>query len=877
MRTGPRAPPAAIALIRSFLAEAERDEVEADIREEYAQRCARDGVVSADAWVWRQAWSSMPALARRAWWRGWNGFESQGNRNRPGGSMLEQWIQDTRFAMRRLQKRPMFTVLAVLTLALGVGGTAAVYSLVRSILLEPLPYRDPSSLVSFWNAGDWSQAEYVFLRENPVPGFAGIASYTQMDLTFTPPAGGVAKSVSMILPSANLFDVLGVRPLLGRTFQPGDDQTGAASVAVLSYPLWQKTGGQPSIIGQQVSVGGESHTVIGVMPRGFWFPDAEAALWVNSPFTADNRSGNYTMVARMEPGRTVAGMAGPLQTLTTRLRERFTYSADWDKTRNAEIEPLVISFEGDVRPMLLATMAAMALILLIACSNVAALMLGQVDGRSTEFAVRSALGASRRQLMQQLMIETIVLGVCAGVAGTLIATGAFRLLIAGLPLGAMLSNATLDWRVFSAAMLISLFAAALVGIAPAVSLWRGDLRTGLSHSRSGIGARGGIMENGLVIAEVALAVLLIAGAALLIRTVENLRHIDAGIDVDRIAVLDVVTEYMTPQPQRALMLNALIPALEALPGVESAALTQRLPLRGGGDNWGMQVEGIPAGDVTTTAFRVVTPSYLRTMGMDIIRGRDFTEADASRGESLVILNEAAEREFFRGENAIGRRVMTGSDTARVIGIVSNAAEATLTSGPVPARYMLTSHIAYTALKQSIVLRVRPGLRASSILADAANVIERDAPIAAVQRMTTMRDVADRAVGPALQLMTLLVLLGALALVLGAIGVYGVVSHYVARRKREWSIRIALGLKPAQLVSRIVTRGLALVATGAVIGTVLALVLMRVLATFLYDVQPADSVSLVGAMMTLVLVGMVAAFLPARRAGRTDPATVLREQ
>ena len=790
--------------------------------------------------------------------------------------MLEQCIQDTRFAMRRLRKRPMFATLAVMTLALGVGGTAAVYSLVRTLLLSPLPYTDQSSLVAFWNPFDWSQAEHLFLQDSHA-GFTDVAAYTRMDLTLTGPEGSTL-SVPSVLPSANLFDVLGVKPIIGRGFREGDDRQGAASVMVLSHSLWRELGADPNIIGRQLPLGGEPHTVIGIMPRGFWFPDPRARLWVNSPFLPTSNSGNYAMVGRLEPGRDIATMGEPLQRMTTRLRERFTYPAQWDKSANPVLTPLADDLAGSVKPMLLATLAAMALILLIACSNVAALMLGQVDMRSTEFAVRSALGASRRQLLRQLIIEALVLGSSAGVVGAMLAAASFNLLRHSLPLGALVENAQLSWNIFGAAMVISLGAAAIVAAAPALSLWRGDLRDTLTRSRSsGLGARGGATEGVLVIAEVALAVLIVAGAALLIRTVTNLRSIDAGVDTENVAVVEFITGYMTPREDRVRVFNQLIPALEALPGVERAAITQRLPIRGGGDNWGFEAEGIP-GEPRTTAFRIVSPGYFDAMGIRVVAGRGFTEADATNTDPLIVINESTRREFFGNADPIGRRASNGTGgMGTVIGVVEDIAEATLTQKNTTARYQLLQQLPYTPLSQTIVLRMQKGRDATQILDAVRNTIRTTAPSFAVRNVTTMQQVFDEAVGPALQLMSLLVLLGGLALLLGAIGVYGVVSHFVTRRRREWSIRLALGLRPIELIAQIVTRGGTLVTIGAVIGIIAALGMMRVLATFLYEVKPADSTSLLSATATLILAGMLAALIPALRASRVDPAKVLREQ
>jgi predicted permease len=872
-------PAAALLLIRTLLPYAERDEVISDVIAEHARLCATHGRREADNWVWRQAFNSAPALMQRAWGRGFSGFESQSNYHRPGGIMLEQWIQDTRFALRRLRKRPLFAFLAILTLALGVGGTAAIYSLVRGLLLAPLPYKDQSSLVAFSSPFDWSQSEHLFLQENN-PGFAGTAMYTQMNLTMRD-NNGSTKPVSSVLPSNNLFEVLGVKPFLGRALLPTDMVRGAPSVVILSYSLWRELGADPKLVGNTINMGGEPQLVVGVMPRGFWFPDPSVRLWANSPFDAQNRSGNYAMIGRLPPGHDIASMAGPLQRMGAALKNRYNYSDQWDKSKILAVKPIADEFAGTVKPMLLATLAAMALILLIACSNVAALMLGQVDSRSTEFAVRTALGANRRQLLQQLVIETVVLGLSAGLVGAAIAAASYNVLTHALPLGVMLDNATLDWSLFGAAIVISLLAALIVAAAPAISLWRGDLRDALTKARtSGIGATGGTMESALVVVEVALAVLLVAGAALLIRTVTNLRNVNAGIDADRIAVVDVLTEYMTPAPERRRILADMVRNVETIPGVESAGLTQRLPLKGGGDNWGFGVEGVvqPAGGASTTAFRIVTPHYLDALGMKLVEGRNFTDADATNGDTVVIINEATRDRFFNGLDPIGRRVATGfGGSATVIGVVKNSAERDLTSGPSPARYMLSAIVPSTSLSQYVAVRVKPGVDPASVLDAVRKSVLSTSSILAVQRTTTMRAVVDEAVGPALQLMGLLVILGGLALLLGAIGVYGVVSHFVSKRRREWSIRLALGLRPMALISQIVTVGGTLVTIGAAVGLVAAMGLMRVLRTFLYDVKPADGTSLLVAMLTLVAAGMVAAFIPAFRASRVDPASVLREQ
>ncbi|HEX5581788.1 MAG TPA: ABC transporter permease, partial [Gemmatimonadaceae bacterium] len=394
-------PRLATALVGTLLPRAEREEVLADLGEEYGARVESDGALAARRWLWRQVFGSLPALLRRSWWRGWTGFEPRANRMRPGGPMLESWIMDARYAARRLVSRPTYALLAVLTLALGAGGTAAIFSVARTVLLEPLPIRDEGEVDVFWMDGSWNEAEFLAFRPH-FPGFRQVAAYRPNDLTLET-GNGPLRLVTGIASSAELFDVLGAAPVLGRGFRPGDDVQGAEPVVVVSYGLWQELGGGSDVVGRRLRLGGTERTVVGVMPRGFWFPDPTVRIWTAAPMNPENQAGQYTLVGRREPGATAASMTAALGRLTTALGERFDYPPDWDKTRGASLTPVRDFLVGSVRPALLATLGAMAVILLIAAANVAALMLGQVDSRSTELSVRAALGAGRRRLTQQLV------------------------------------------------------------------------------------------------------------------------------------------------------------------------------------------------------------------------------------------------------------------------------------------------------------------------------------------------------------------------------------------------------------------------------------------------------------------------------------------
>ena len=873
----PRLPRLASALLGVLLPDAERDEVVGDIEQEYVARRARDGGATAGMWLARQVAGSVPALMRRSWWRGWTGFEPRSSGIRSGGFTMESWIMDLRYAARRLRSRPTYSLLAVLTLALGVGGTAATFSIVRGLLVEPLPYRAEGEIGVFYFDGSWNEQEYLRMRTE-FPGFQQVAAYRPDDVTLEIP-DAPTRLLPAIATSSDIFNVLGTAPLIGPGFKPGDDLAGAEPVAIISHDLWQDLGGDRSIIGERVRLDGVERTVVGVMPRGFWFPNPTVRAWTPAQMNPENRAGRYTLVGRVAPGTSLENMAPSLALLTKTLGERFTYNnPQWDKTKNAAVTPVREYLVGSLRPALLATLTAMGLILLIACANVAALMLGQVEGRSAELAVRSALGADRRRLTQQLVAEALLIGVLSAAAGAALAVGGFNLLVGALPLGAWADNAAVDWTLFSAAIGIAILAALLITIIPAVSLWRGDLQSALTRVRNTAGGRGGRMEGGLVVAEVALAVLMAAGAGLLIRSVAKLYAIDPGIETEGIAVLHVALGADVPGPVRRQRITEMTNALAALPGVEMASATQKLPLTGNGDNWGMEVEGQPEQEPSTTAYRMVTPEYLQTLGIPLRDGRYFTDTDRSSQEPVAIVNQALVDKYFPGVEPVGRRIASGfGGWARIIGVVGNAAETNLTDERTPARYMLSDQVPYTGDGQSLLIRTTRPADAATIVDAARRTLRTVAPDVAIREATSMERVFATAVGPVRQIMSLLSLLTALALVLGAIGVYGVISHFVHRRRRDWGIRIALGLTPSKVIGQVVSRGAALVAIGVVLGIAGALASAKLLGSLLYGVGATDPLALAGATLTLMAVGVLAAYLPAWRASRVDPASTLREQ
>jgi predicted permease len=678
--------------------------------------------------------------------------------------------------------------------------------------------------------------------------------------------------------SSELFDVLEARPQLGRTFRPGEDLAGTPFTTVISHSLWQELGGDPGIVGKVYQLGGLPREIVGVMPAGFWFPSPDVRMWSAAKMSPQGRSGSYTLVGRAGDGVAITSMDGQMRALGNTLAANFRYPPQWDKTKAPAVTPAREFLVGDVRPSLLATLAAMAVILLIACANVAALMLGQVDARSIELAVRAALGANRRRIVQQVLLESLLIGLAAGAAGALLAASAFTLLAESLPLGELAANARLDWTVFGASIGAALAEALLVALVPGIALWRHrTIRSTMATSRTGgIAGRGGRLEGGLVIAQMALAVLLAAGAGLLIRRVANLRAIDAGVNVAGVAIVDATLPVNMPPPERRRAVLDMLSTLEAVPGVTAVGAAQKLPLRGSGNNWGISIIGKPDTG-GTTAFRIVSRGYLKAMGLDVRKGRDFDSSDRDDSDPVVIINEALAAKHFPNEDPIGRAINTGFPRSeRIIGVVENAAEADLQDPPVPARYMLIDQLPYQAPNYSFVLRTsEPGLVPAAIEA-ARSRIAREGTRLAVQETTSMQHVFDLAVGPAGQIVTLLSLLAGLALVLGAIGVYGVISHYVTRRSRDYGICLALGERPARVIRQVVLRGASLVAIGSALGIAAALYLTKLLTTLLYGVEATDPLAMIAAVAVLLTVGVLAAFVPARRASRMDPMTILRE-
>lgn len=877
--TAPRPSRLALWIIGALLPSAESAEVRADLAREFARRAERDGDAAARAWLWNQALQSAPSLVRWLWWREITGYEPRSSAFHPRGRYLMNWLTDVRYAARRLIARPAYSLLAIVTLALGIGGTAAVFGIARPLVLDPLPYANERNVAMLWMPGWWTEEEFLYMRDK-FTGFRQVGGLRPRDVTIRD-GDAPARLIPGVQVTAEVFDVIGARPALGRSFQKGDDAQGAAPTVIISHGLWQELGGRPDVVGRQMMMNGTMQTIIGVMPRRFWFPSPEIRIWHVKPLDPQGRNGSYALVGLAAPGTDVHNMSAQAAAIAKTLGERFTYAAKSDKTKNAAVTPIREQLLGGMRPAVLATFVSMSLILLIACANVAALMLGQVEGRATELAVRSALGATRARITQQLVIEAMLIGAGAAVAGGALAAVGFRMLARALPIGAWSDSATFDWTLFAAALAIALVAVLLVVVIPTVSLWRGDLRDALNRARTGgIQGRGGRLEHSLVIGEVALAMLIATGAGLLVRSVSKRYAIDPGIRTSGRAVIDVSPGPELNATDRRLKIEEVVRELRRLPGAQAAAAAMKVPLRGGGDSFGITVPGRENEEASWTYFRIGTVDYLPTMGYRLRAGRFFTAADANDTVTVpVIVNRSLAEKYFPGENALGRTVSGGFKAAQtIIGIVDDVAEAELKKEPEPTRYYVVGNVSwFGATEGSFVVRTQRPQDAVAIIDAARKTVQRVAPGFAVQGATTMDRVFDAAVGPVRQVMSLLALLSGLALVLGAVGIYGVIAHFAARRQRDWAIRIALGLPGSGVVTHIVRQGLVLAVIGVGIGALVAAAASRLLASFLFGVSAIDPVSFIGASVLLLAIGAIAAFVPARRAGTVDPALALREQ
>ena len=815
-------------------------------------------------------------------------YQQERARDAWGIKMMRDFLSDVRHALRQFLRRPGFTVLAIVTLALGLGATVALFSVVRGLLLRPLPVTDQDQLQVFWSDWDWRGIELDFVRER-MRAFSGLAGFSAEGQTYRTDGGGSSVLTAGVT-SADLFDVIGARPLLGRTFAPGEDRPGAEPVVVVSWGLWQQElGGDPNVLGRRIILAGLPTTVIGVMPRGFYFPTPEYRVW--RPLLLDPASPVYrgrgwlVLLGRLKPGTTLAQGNADVGSFAPALKQRFNYPDQWDKSRNPHVTPIRQYLLGDVKPALLLLLGAVGLLLLMACANAAALVLARTTDRSNEIALRTALGAGRGRLARQIVTESLTLSFMAGAVGAGLAFVLFDLLVASLPLQSGFGDTVhMDWSTFAVGFGLALLVGLVVSAIPVRHLLLGRLE-GVSGERGGSSLRRGPgrAHAALVAAEVTLAVLLVTGATLLIRSVGKLYAVDPGFESRGVVVMDLMASVEEmDRSVRWQFFRDIQQRVAALPGVQSIGLTNRLPVRDNGWQGPIEVESRP--DLTGTSrpnslWRSVTPDYHRTLGMDLKVGRGIESSDREGGLPVVLVSESFARKMWNGEDPLGRRIRTAfmGDTSwlTVAGVVEETRMFTMTGENPMTMYLPYEQSGFPGEGQVLVIRT-DAAPATIIPAVRQIVRELDSRVA-IARPGSMDDVVRTALAEPLRLRFFLMLFGGLALVLGTVGVYGVVSYSVTRRRGEFGIRMALGAAPGRVLREVVRRGMVPVMGGVVAGLAAALALSRLLGRFLYQIAPTDPVSLALAAVALLGAGILAALLPGWRAGQVSPVEALRAE
>jgi putative ABC transport system permease protein len=803
---------------------------------------------------------------------------------------MSNWLQDLRYGARTLRKSPAFTAAAIFTLALGIGANSAIFTLIDAVLLRPLPFPHPDRLALVWEEttifglkdSPVALGNYAVWRaENHVFGEMGALEQTSFRLT----AGGEAQQLQGSIATAGLFRALGVQPALGRLFRDSEDQPGAPKVVLLSDELWRsRFGGQASTIGSTVTINDEKCTVVGVMPAGFRFPDIENELWMplgsyyKASAFSDRGRHNFMVVARLLPGASLARANQEIRAIAARMEHDYP---DTNAKVGAFVAPLREHFAGEHRGELLVLGCAVGFVLLIACANITNLLLSRATNRKREMAVRAALGASRGRIVRQLFTENLLLSAAGGGCGLAIAVYGVRLLQFLVPSGiAGMRPVTVDLRILGFTFAVALLTGVLVGLAPALELLRTDiqrmLKQGGGRAGTGHGARG--VERALVITEVALAFVLTLGAALMLQAFARLRGVDTGFRSSHLLTLR--TPLSRAKYGELAKMNAyydeVLRRVTALPGVVSAGFANHIPIAFKGDVNGFEIEGRPdprPGEFTNADWRIVTPDYLRTLGIPLRQGRCLDRRDAAEAPSVLLVNETMARQYWPNENAVGKRIRMGPDWSTIVGVVGDIKTAGLDVPSQREMYLPAAQVPRAATSLAIHTRGDPAKLAAAVVRE-IHAVDPGVP---VLQVSTMEEILDREVFGRRMQTTLLASFAAVALLLAALGIYGVLAYAVAQRTQEIGVRMALGARPADVLRQIAGQGMGWSAMGILIGAAGGLGLTRMLSKMLFEVSATDPATFAGAAALLLAVAWTASYIPARRAMKLDPIVALREE
>ena len=812
---------------------------------------------------------------------------------------MRNLISDLRQSLRTLRRNPGFAIGAILVLALGIGANTAIFSIVNAAMLRPLPFADPDRLAQLWHIPpaksfpgidlfSVSPANYLDWKAQST-SFDSMSIYGFRGLTL-----GGTDNPELIQASAvppDFFTVLRAQPFLGRTFTRDDDHPNPRTI-LLSYRLWRdRFASDPGIIGRDIAVNSQNYTVVGVMPEKFRMPDF-AKAWVPLGWTDADRAvrgnHNYNVIARLKPQTTIDQAKSDLAAISSRLEQQ--YPED-DKGWGATAIPLHEQMIGDVRTALLVLLGAVAFVLLIACANVANLVLAKTLARGKEMAIRSALGAGRMVLLRHILVETLVLSVTGGLLGLVLARAVIalsvKLLADRLP---AFMEVTLDAQVLAYTLLLSVAAGVLAGLFPSLRFSRVDVNEALKQGTRGGSEAGGKTRNLLVVCEVALSLVLLIGAGLMIRTLWQLRDVRPGFDSSNVLTMNVAIprgRFATASGEINFFRDVL-QRVKALPGVEEAGAIDSLPLDGGGSHQPFSIEGrpvLPMADQPEVDVRVISTGYLRTMHVPVIRGRDFEESDAAGRPGVVLISDALAHRFFPNEDPIGKHLTLTffADAPReIVGIIGNVKTDQLNeTRPVDTIYMAANQLgpstgeAWDSFPLSLAVRTKsdPHAAANAITA-AIHEIGPDIPVTDV---LSMDDVIAQSMSSQRFNMLLLAAFAGLALLLAAVGIYGVLSYTVRRRVREIGIRMALGASQSDILRLVVTDGMKPILLGVALGVIAAIALSRLVASLLFGVPPTDPLTFAVVATLLVAVGIAANTVPAYRATKVEPTQTLREE
>ena len=806
----------------------------------------------------------------------------------PRTPFMRNISQDVRFALRTFKRRPAFTAAVVTTLALGIGANAAIFSIANAVLFQRLPFKDPSRLVMVWEDASSlgfprnTPAAGNFMDWTTLPAFDGVAALAQTDYnllgTGEPEHFGGAQATS------TLFDVLGVKPFLGRAWRP-DEEVPGNRLAILGYTVWKRRfNSDPGIIERAVNLSGAPYTVVGVMPEGFEIVDPNYQIFTPLAFSAarrNDRGAHYLeVVARLRSGVSLTQANAELGALAERLGREHP---DTNKNVGMYAVPMLDDYIGDTRTALIALIVAVGCVLLIACVNVANLMLTHAAGRTREMAVRAALGADRRRLVRQLLTESLLLAFAGGVLGVIIATQSFSWLSLMIPHALSgLSKIGLDLRVLLATAGISILTGLLFGLAPAWRASRTDAALGAARSTRGVLGTGSRLRSGLVVSEIALATMVLVAAGLLVQSLRAAQSVPLGFDPSSVLTLQLnLPRRAFAEPEkRTAFVDAVLERVRPLPGVSTAGITSAVPLSWKGGTNGLIPEGLPrdASLPYDANDRTASPGYMEAMGFTLRAGRFFDSRDSSTGAPVGIINETMARIYWPHVEPLGRRFKLDAGDAApwrtIVGIVADTRVMGIDQPPRPEMYFPIAQAADNWMwPRDLVIKTSGDPHALvRAVSEAVWAVNRDQ---AVSNVSTMDEIVARELQDRRLQTTLMSAFGGLALFLAAVGIYGVLSFMVTERTAEIGVRLALGGRPSQIRSRFVVRGLALAAVGIGIGLIAAFWSSALLNRLLFNVAARDWRTFGVQAVVIAVVTVAAAYLPARRASKVDPVTALR--